>query len=760
MDISQQWSFVPEAADAQDALVRSSGAEALAVNLPHTWNAEDGQDGGNDYRRGASWYVKRIPAVALPQGGRAYLQFDGAAMVADVYVNDVSLAHHEGGYSSFRVDITDVLRAQGNDIAVRVDNAENDHVYPQTADFTFYGGLYRPVSLIVVPEGHIRLDYWGSNGLTVTPRVVASGITAGQQGRTAQTDITVETWVSESVKAVKFTICDGEGGEIRSASAPVAGGHASEVFHVDSARLWDGVKNPYLYTATVQTGDGSDAVSVRFGVRDYAMDPQRGFMLNGRPYPLRGVSRHQDRRGAGNALVASMQADDMKHILEIGANAVRLAHYQHSQDFYDLCDESGIVVWAEIPYITKHMPRGRANTLTQMRELIVQNHHHPSIVCWGLSNEITAASPINDELLANHRDLNALAHDLDPTRVTTMANVFMLEKDSPILDIPDVNGYNLYFGWYIGELADNDAFLDDFHRSYPGKALGLSEYGADANTALHSSTPHRGDYSEEYQCVYHEHMLHMIEQRPWLWSTFLWNMFDFAADGRDEGGAHGINQKGLVSFDRSINKDAFYVYKAYWSDQPFVHVCGRRYPDRTEAVTKVKVYANTPSVALYVDGDLTATMDAGDAEGDGHVFVFTVTNDSEHRVEARAPMCEPDGIVIRRVQRPNPSYVLTQAGTVSNWFDEDDDVDRTRYSIYDTLGELQSNPGTAAIVNRLMASAASSRGDVAEQVKDNPGLQRMMASTRLSSLLEQAGDVATADQVRQLNEALQQIGKE
>ena len=545
-------------------------------------------------------------------------------------------------------------------------------------------------------------------------------------------------------EAVTVTI-DGQQKE-----TPVENGYAKAVFDLANVHLWDGVDDPYLYTAKAELSDG-DSVETTFGCRSFSIDPQKGFFLNGRSYPLRGVSRHQDRAGAGNALTNEMHREDMEIIKELGANTIRLAHYQHAQEFYDLCDENGMIVWAEIPYITMHMSDGTENTLSQMRELVVQNYNHPSIVCWGLSNEITAASAVNEELLENHRKLNDLCHALDMTRPTVMADVFMLETDSPMLEIPDMNSYNLYFGWYLGELEQNDSFFDAYHNTYPDRVIGLSEYGADANPAYHSANPERGDYTEEYQCIYHEHMAKMIEERPYLWATHVWNLFDFAADGRDEGGKHGVNQKGLVTIDRKLKKDAFYLYKAYWSNTPFVHVCGRRYVERTEDVTEIKVYSNEQSVTLFVDG-----VERETSEG-SKVFKFKVPITGTHKIRAVSGTCE-DEITVKKVQKSNQDYIFNKQGDVVNWFDRDD-FKADHYSISDTLGELAQNEMANVIVQRLMAQASASRGDVAESVKDNPALQRMMQRMTLVSLLKQAGDAVSEEQMKALNDALQKIPK-
>ena len=596
------------------------------------------------------------------------------------------------------------------------------------------------VKLVTVSKNHFELDYAGGTGIKVTPEVTLTDAAA----KKADAKVTVELWMVGDAEAVTVTI-DGQQKE-----TPVENGYAKAVFDLANVHLWDGVDDPYLYTAKAELSDG-DIVETTFGCRSFSIDPQKGFFLNGRSYPLRGVSRHQDRAGAGNALTHEMHREDMEIIKELGANTIRLAHYQHAQEFYDLCDENGMIVWAEIPYITMHMSDGTENTLSQMRELVVQNYNHPSIVCWGLSNEITAASAVNEELLENHRKLNDLCHALDMTRPTVMADVFMLETDSPMLEIPDMNSYNLYFGWYLGELEQNDSFFDAYHTTYPDRVIGLSEYGADANPAYHSANPERGDYTEEYQCIYHEHMAKMIEERPYLWATHVWNLFDFAADGRDEGGKHGVNQKGLVTIDRKLKKDAFYLYKAYWSKTPFVHVCGRRYVERTEDVTEIKVYSNEQSVTLFVDG-----VERETSEG-SKVFKFKVPITGTHKIRAVSGTCE-DEITVKKVQKSNQDYIFNKQGDVVNWFDRDD-FKADHYSISDTLGELAQNEMANAIVQRLMAQASASRGDVAESVKDNPALQRMMQRMTLVSLLKQAGDAVSEEQMKALNDALQKIPK-
>ena len=720
---------------------RKPGEVAASVTLPHTWNAIDGQDGGNDYWRGTATYSKTFAKPELKAGERCFVEFDGAAMTADVILNGKHLAHHEGGYSAFRVDLSDALEDE-NLLVVTVDNSASDRVYPQMADFTFYGGIYRDVKLVVVPAEHFELLKDGTPGIKVTPDV---------RLKEREAHVAVETWPVGG-NEVWLEIATEHGKEFR--KVEIGNGHTYTNIILKNVHLWDGVDDPYLYTVTaklMKNGEVVDEVSARFGCREFRIDPEKGFFLNGRSYPLRGVSRHQDRAGLGSALTIKEHEEDMAVVKELGANTLRLAHYQHAQEFYDLCDENGLIVWAEIPYISKHMSNGKANALSQMKELITQCCNHPSIVCWGLSNEITAGGAVTEELLQDHRELNDLCHELDNTRPTVMAHAFMLEKDSPLIPIADLASYNLYFGWYLGELEQNEQFFDEYHALYPDRVIGFSEYGADANCAFHSSQPEKGDYTEEYQCVYHEHMLKLIEERPYLWATHVWNLFDFAADGRDEGGKKGENQKGLVEFDHKTKKDAFYLYKAAWSKEPFVHICGKRYVDRVEEKTEIKVYSNCSDVTLFLDGREVETKSGKT------VFSFTVPITGEHRIEAVSGNCR-DESVVRKVDVPNPAYLFRKQAVI-NWFDTAG-YDPSCYSIKDTMGALSQNPRTAAILGRMMERMTAKRGDVAKAANDNANLQKMMAGLSLESLIKQAGDSVPGEMIRSLNAALQQIKKE
>ncbi len=620
--------------------------KTTAVDLPHTWNNIDGQDGGNDYWRGICIYKTRFAAPAFDKNTQqVWLQFEGVNASAKVTLNGVEVARHDGGYSTFRADVTALL-ADSNELIVEADNSKNDRVYPQKADFTFYGGIYRDVSLLVVDRNHIALGYLGGPGVQITPTVNG-----------ANADIEVKTWM-EGDGEVEFSIYDATGAEV------LTGKGRDTTVTLEHPHLWDGVRDPYLYTCAVRlvlNGEVQDEVRQRFGVRSFSVDPKQGFFLNGRPYPLHGVSRHQDRKGLGNAITREMHDEDMQLIKELGANTIRLAHYQHDQYFYDLCDEAGMVVWAEIPYISEHMPNGRENTISQMKELIVQNYNHACIVCWGVSNEITISTKDNRDMRDNHHVLNDLCHEMDKTRLTTLACYAMCGPFNPVAHITDLVSWNLYLGWYVPGLFLNDLWMDFFHLCYPNRALGFSEYGAEGMPNLHSSHPRRGDHTEEYQAIYHEYMLRCFDRHKWLWATHVWNMYDFAADARDQGGEPGMNHKGLVTFDRKTKKDSFYIYKAWWSDEPFVHICSKRYADRTENEIEVKVYSNQKNVTLYVDGEKLAEQ-----EGE-HIFKFRVKLNGETKVQAVAGDSIDDA-VFRKVDAPNPDYKLTKKkSTSANW---------------------------------------------------------------------------------------------
>lgn len=720
------------------------------VNLPHTWNAIDGQDGGNDYFRGTCCYAKVFTRDSLPQSDRYYLEIRGAASSADVYLNGKQLKHHDGGFSTWRVDLTDALE-ENNLLAILVDNAPNDTVYPQVADFTFYGGLYRNVNLICVHASHFDLDYFGTPGIKVTPTV---------EGTDAKVAVEVFLTNQKEGQTVRYTL-ENQAGKV---IGTYEGGRNAN-FRIQSAHLWQGRKDPYLYRMTAELVENDtvlDTVSTRFGCRSFSVDPEKGFILNGEAYPLRGVARHQDRWQIGNALLPEHHKEDIDLILEMGCTTIRLAHYQHDQYFYDLCDETGLVIWAEIPYISNHMAGGRENTVSQMTELIVQNYNHPSIVVWGISNEITIGGSTPD-LLENHKILNDLCHKMDPTRLTTLAAVSMCPMDDPVIHMTDVASYNHYFGWYGGETDMNGPWFDKFHAKYPNRPVGISEYGAEGLN-WHNSDPQQGDYSEEYQAHYHEELIKQIFTRPYIWATHCWNMFDFGADARSEGGEMGQNHKGLVTIDRKYKKDAFYAYKAWLSDEPFVHICGKRYVDRVEDVTKVTVYSNQPKVELFANG-----VSLGVQEKEDHFFYFDVPNVGETKLEAVAGDCR-DKSHIRKVDTFNPDYRLQEQSAIINWFDitMPEGYLSINDKISDIMKTLRGKIVLGTFVMKMMKQMKKGKdGDKGEKkgggsFKLNGDMMQMVGGftiLRLSGMVGMAGISLTREDLLTLNAKLNKIKK-
>ena len=623
----------------------SKDQSEVKIDLPHTWNNKDGQDGGNDYYRGSCSYKKTLKCPEFNKDTEdVYLQFHGVNASANVILNGQSVVTHDGGYSTFRVNVTSILKEE-NDLEVIVDNSVSDKVYPQNADFTFYGGIYRNVEWLVVSKNRFDLDYYAGPGLKYYTEI-----------ENGKAKVIVDTYTNVENAKVSIDLLDKDGNLVENKIGK------SVVFELEKPHLWDGIKDPYLYKIVAKLyveENLEDEISCNCGIRSFHFDPKKGFFLNGRSYPLYGVSRHQDRRGVGNAITREDHIQDMELIKEVGANTIRLAHYQHDQLFYDLCDENGMVVWAEIPYISEHLPNGRENTISQMKELIIQNYNHPCIVTWGVSNEITIKDKHRKDMLDNHHVLNDLVHEMDPTRPTTLANYAVCGPFHPVTKITDIVAWNLYLGWYVPGFFLNDMFMKFYHFVYPKRCLGYSEYGAEGMPNLHSRKPRRGDHTEEYQAKYHEYMLECFKRHPFLWGTYVWNMFDFAADARNQGGEPGMNHKGLVTFDRKLKKDSFFLYKAYWNDEPMIHIASKRYEYREGKKTTIRVYTNQNEVSLYQNGQLIKTK-----KGE-KVFTFKIKMTDVNEIKVVSGNLE-DSTVIHKVKKAKPEYRLKSKDS-NNW---------------------------------------------------------------------------------------------
>ncbi|MCI6676543.1 MAG: glycoside hydrolase family 2 protein [Clostridiales bacterium] len=750
INMNQGWKFIQK----NVGLPESLPMDWQDVNLPHTWNAVDGHDGKGKYDRGNYWYAKKFATPKQPlAGGRVYVEILAAGQQASVYVNGTKVTYHEGGYSIFRVDVTDLCKEnEDNLLVVECSNEHKDSVYPQSADFTFYGGLYRGVNLISVPDAHFDLDYYGGPGIQVTPKPCDCG--------GAMFEVVSYVKDSDENFTVLYSVKDADGKEVASGCRP-SDATAITLF-VPDAKKWE-LDRPYLYTVTAtlqRRNEAYDEVSARVGVRSFSCDPNEGFIINGVQTPLRGVSRHQDQLYKGNALTREDHFEDAKIIKDLGANTIRLAHYQHSQDFYDACDELGFAVWAEIPFISIMNQNSDAhqNCISQMKELVIQNYNHPSIFFWGISNEILIGG-ISQKLVDNHKELNELVKKLDPTRLTTIAHVSMTPVESPMHGITDIESYNHYFGWYGGRMEDNGPWLDHFHEVHSNICLGLSEYGCEGIITYHGSNPACKDYSEEYQALYHEHMAKVLADRPWIWSSHVWNMFDFGCAARDEGGVAGRNNKGLVTMDRKTKKDSFYIYKVYWNKEPMVHLCGKRYAQRAGETTEIRVYSNQPTVTLYLNGKKIAQKSAE------KVFVFEVAlEDGFNLIMAQAGTVK-DTMTLEKVEKEPSIYVLPEvnerAEGVANWFQSVGNMDLTApmdfpegmYSVKDKIEDIANNQEAMDIVSKVIKLMMNMK------VTPGEGMWDMVKTNSVEDLFKMLGTNTPDGFLESVNAKLIKIAK-
>ena len=649
------------------------------VSLPHTWYTDDDQYRGlTAYRRSLRWQAG---------ASRAWLSFEGADQRCRVYADGKLLGEHRGGYSRFRY-LIERPENSVTELTVLLDNRLDETISPHFGDFTIFGGLYRPVELIPVGETSFDYGYYGTDGVIVRASLDEHG--------DGLLRLEAHTRGAEGA-IIRYTVLDEDG-------QPVAEAEDAALLRVKAPKLWNGRGEAHLYTLRAELlrgGAVADTVEVRTGFRRLAISADAGLSLNGKKTALRGVAKHQDIAASFNAVSDAEIRADFDLIGEIGANAVRLSHYQHAQTAYDLADEQGLLAWAEIPMLK--MTEDAAlfeNAQEQLRELILQNIHHPSIFCWGIQNEIAMFrdAPFMHEQCAS---LAGIVKELDPERFSACANLYPLKPKSKLNHITDLVGYNIYFGWYYGEMGDYAAYLDRFHAAAPDVCLGVSEYGVDSNLSLHSETPQIKDYSEEYQALWHETVFPIFEARPWLWGSFVWNMFDFSSARRDEGGIRYVNGKGLVTRDRQIKKDAFYYYKARWSDEPFVHLCARRFEKRCRETVDVKVYTNQPEVTLTVNGALFGTAQNN---GNGTILFHDVPFvPGENRVEASSGELN-DSLVWQRVDTPEPSYALPGSGdgAVKNWFLTDDFTRQGYYSVNDTAGDVLDEPQGRAVLEKYV----------------------------------------------------------
>ena len=585
----------------------------VRVDLPHTWNAQDALSGKIDYKRGIGNYEKNLFIRPEWKGKRLFIRFEGVNNIADVFINRRHIGEHRGGYGAFIFEITGKVEyGKENSILVRVNNGELLDIMPLVGDFNFYGGIYRDVHLLITDETCISpLDY-ASPGVRLIQDSVSHryakvrAIVDLSNGSSGNQEVELNVRLLDGQRVVK------EGTK----NVNLSGNEVMQqelTFEIDQPHLWNGRQDPFLYQAEVtlfRNGQMVDRVTQPLGLRFYRIDPDKGFFLNGKHLPLQGVCRHQDRSEVGNALRPQHHEEDVALMLEMGVNAVRLAHYPQATYFYDLMDKNGIIVWAEIPFVGPggyndkgfvDLPAFRANGKEQLKELIRQHYNHPSICVWGLFNELTE---LGDNPVEYIKELNVLAHQEDTTRPTTSASNQMGDLNF----ITDAIAWNRYDGWYGGTPADLGKWLDRMHKDHPEICIAISEYGAGASIyhqqdSLVKTVPTSWWHPENWQTYYHIENWKTISSRPYVWGSFVWNMFDFGAAHRTEGDRPGINDKGLVTFDRKVRKDAFYFYKANWNrEEPMLYLTGKRNTVRTQRLQTITAFTNLSGAELFVNG--------------------------------------------------------------------------------------------------------------------------------------------------------------
>lgn len=683
-----------------EALADINGAESfVTVALPHTWYRDD------DPYRGLVLYQKTIQID--PDWKHVFVDIPGADQHAVVLAEDRKIGEHRGAYGAFRCEIPEELLGH-KEVKLRIflTNVHDEGISPLTGDFTVFGGLYRGVNLLVTEhESFFDPTYYGTSGVILRTGIERnSGVLKAEIHAHMETGVEIKAEITDPLGILIDALISEEQDEKTDTAAITK----TMICRIPEVVLWNGKVAPNLYKVKMKlvcAGETVDEVELETGFRDISMSADRGLFLNGEHIKINGVAKHQDFKGCFNAVSRENIDKDFELIDEIGANSVRLSHYQHPQYTYETADKKGYLVWAEIPMLKMtDSEELKANAEEQLRELILQNIHHPSIYCWGIQNEIGMfrdAEFMHEEL----KKMQQLSHELDPSRLVTAANLYTVKFRSKLNSVTDMIGYNIYFGWYYGEMQDYRDYLDRFHSERPEMPLGVSEYGVDANIRLHSEVPMVRDYSEEYQALYHETVYPIFESRDYLYGSYVWNMFDFHSGLRKEGGQENINAKGLVSYDRNIRKDAFYYYKAKWSQEKFLHICSRRFINRAKERIDIKVYTNLMDAILFVDG---RNSGHGRNDGNGRIMFSDVPlHEGENRIKVAAEGLTDECIFVR-VDSEDESYRLPDdnAGqAVKNWFLSEDDVVREGYfSIKDTANDILENPDARAVLEKHLPS--------------------------------------------------------
>lgn len=580
-----------------------------AVEIPHTWNAKDMQVKVNSFYEGVGYYKKNYHAGKNLQGKRIFLRFEGVGTCTDIYINGKLMGTHKGAYSAFAVEISTALKyGEDNEILVKADNTARPDVIPINHSlFGVYGGMYRPVWLIITEQSNITVMDHAAPGIYITQKEVSA----------QSADITIKVKLDngslqpESV-VLQNTIYTQDGKKVTSAHQPIEltpqGTQIySTTLKLKKPHLWQGRKDPYLYKVVsrlLSNGKVIDEVIQPLGVRKYEIVAGKGFFLNGEKYPMYGVTRHQDWWELGSALKQEHHDFDLAAIMDIGATTVRFAHYQQSDYLYSRCDSLGLIIWAEIPFVNRVTGSESENAQTQLRELIRQSFNHPSIYVWGLHNEVYQPHEYTASLT---QSLHDLAKTEDPDRYTVAVNGYG-HVEHPVNQNADIQGMNRYFGWYEKKVQDIKPWVENMEREYPWQKLMLTEYGADAN--IKHQTEYLGDalnwtkpfYPETFQTMTHEYQWSIIAAHPYIIASYLWNTFDFAVPMWERGGVPARNLKGLITFDRKIKKDSYFWYKANWSKEPVLYLTQRRNTEREKKVTSITVYSNIGTPKVYLNG--------------------------------------------------------------------------------------------------------------------------------------------------------------
>lgn len=718
INLNDKWLFTKE--NSQD-YVGKEICNGKNISLPHCFNAVDGQSGDGMFK-GQVCYQRKLNITENELNKFIFLEIGAASLVSKVYVNGQLVGNSKCGFSMFRVFLTHCLTLGENIISIIVDNSRHDDIYPLMADFSFYGGIYREVKLIIAEALHFDLMDNSRDGIYLTQKSV------DKDKFELKINGKIINELAEAKKGkVEFKLLDREEKIVfnKIIDLEVLGEAKFElVEEINNPILWQGIENPYLYTFEAQLYCEEvlcDSRRIEIGFRTIEITPDKGVFLNGKAIKFNGISRHQDFGGLGNALTKEHMELDMSLIKEIGANTVRLSHYQHDDYFYSLCDREGILVWAEIPFISvpTTSDKENKNAKDQLERLIKQAYNHSSIYCWGVQNEITIAIE-NEQIYEMVKELAVMAKNLDSSRFIAQANIHSVANESPLNELTDFVGYNLYYGWYYKEMQDLGTRLDEFHKARPNIPVMVTEYGVDTNPKFHSYKPTVKDYTEEYQLLFQNNALKTFNEREFILGGYIWAMFDFGSEIRNEGGVKGKNQKGLVTIDRKLKKDSFYLCKAYWSKEHFIKLAGSRFVNRHEELNDIVVLTNVNYVKLYVNNKFIREIN-NDEPMKKFEEVKLVLGENKIKVEAfdDEGNIYIDEMILNHVNEIDESYILKKAEEnthVTNWFQKFDlsnvqevAIKEGYYSTFDTIEELYKNQQAKAIFKKYFGDIAESQ---------------------------------------------------